>query len=300
MTEEAVVKIYATTQDPDYDSPWHARPPSASTGSGVVVGEDLILTGAHVVANSTFIQVQKSEDPRKAIAEVCSISHDCDLALLKVQEKDFLKGSTPPKIGGLPSLRDRVSVVGFPIGGDEVSITEGVVSRVEVQRYSHSQRELLAVTVDAAINKGNSGGPVFKDGEIVGIAFQKLDDADGIGEMVPAPIIKHFLKLAPKFPRVRIPTLGISTQGLENRAQRQKLGMREKETGVLCLTVDYGGSCWEVLQRHDVILEADGYPVANNATLHYRDRYRTRFDACLLYTSPSPRDATLSRMPSSA
>ena len=116
MTEEAVVKIYATTQDPDYDSPWHARPPSASTGSGVVVGEDLILTGAHVVANSTFIQVQKSEDPRKAIAEVCSISHDCDLALLKVQEKDFLKGSTPPKIGGLPSLRDRVSVVGFPIG----------------------------------------------------------------------------------------------------------------------------------------------------------------------------------------
>ena len=72
----------------------------------------------------------------------------------------------------MPRLRDEVAVVVYPVGGEEISITEGVVSRIEVQRYSHSQRHLLAVTVDAAINAGNSGGPVFGDGKVVGIAFQ--------------------------------------------------------------------------------------------------------------------------------
>ena len=93
----------------------------------------------------------------------------------------------------MPKLRDEVAVVGYPVGGEEISITEGVVSRIEVQRYSHSQRHLLAVTVDAAINAGNSGGPVFGDGKVVGIAFQKLTGVDNIGEMVPPPIIRAFL-----------------------------------------------------------------------------------------------------------
>ena len=74
----------------------------------------------------------------------------------------------------LPLLRDKVFVLGFPIGGDELSITEGVVSRIEAQSYSHSHARALAVTVDAAINSGNSGGPVVSQdtGEVVGVAFQ--------------------------------------------------------------------------------------------------------------------------------
>src|SRR4030095_13017077 len=184
---------YATTQDPDYDSPWQAQVPQASTGSGVVIGPGRVLTGAHVIANATFVQVQKISDTEKVVARVVGVCHDCDLALSEVGDRRFRDGIDPAKLGELPDLRDRVAVVGFPIGGEEISITEGVVSRIEVQRYSHSQRYLLAVTVDAAINKGNSGGPVFKSGNVVGIAFQKLENAENVGEMVPAPIIRHFL-----------------------------------------------------------------------------------------------------------
>jgi S1-C subfamily serine protease len=143
MAHAAVVRIFATTQDPDHESPWQAAVPQSSTGSGVVVGPGQILTGAHVVANATFVQIQKMYDPDKVVAEVTSVWHDCDLALLTLRDPSFLAGIEPAELGDLPDLRDRVAVIGFPVGGEEISITEGVVSRIEVQRYSHRQRHLL-------------------------------------------------------------------------------------------------------------------------------------------------------------
>ena len=282
MAYSAVVRIYATTQDPDHDSPWQAQVPQSSTGSGVVVGAGRVLTGAHVVANATFVQVQKISDTEKLVARVVGVCHDCDLALLAVDDRHFMDGIDPAKLGELPDLRDRVAVVGFPIGGEEISITEGVVSRIEVQRYSHSQRYLLAVTVDAAINKGNSGGPVFKSGNVVGIAFQKLENADNVGEMVPAPIIRHFLEsLEKSAATLSIPALGITTQGLENRDLRAQVGVESGEGGVLVLAIDYGGSAWGVLEQGDALLEIAGHPIASNSTVKFRGRYRCRYDVML-------------------
>lgn len=281
MPHSAVVRIYATEQNPDYDAPWQARSPSSSTGSGVVIGPMQILTSAHVVAYATFIQVQKSSDPNKVVAKVIGICHDADLALLSIDDANFMTGIKIPTLGQLPSRRDRVAVIGFPVGGDEVSITEGVVSRIEVLRYSHSQRYLLSVTVDAAINHGNSGGPVFRAGKVVGIAFQGLNDADGIGEMVPPPLIKNFLRGIKETPRMQIPALGVATQNLENPMLRDRLKMRKTDTGVLVLRVEYGGSAWSVLEEGDTLLAIDGNKIANNSTISYDGIHRTRFDVIL-------------------
>lgn len=282
MAYPQVIRVFATTQDPDFDGPWQARTPSNSTGSAVVIGKGMLLTGAHVVANATFLQVQKPSAPDKAIARVRAVSHDCDLALLEVVEPaDFLADVEPAELGPMPRLRDEVAVVGYPVGGEEISITEGVVSRIEVQRYSHSQRHLLAVTVDAAINAGNSGGPVFGDGKVVGIAFQKLTGVDNIGEMVPPPIINAFLDGVDSGKRPEIPALGISTQNLENPLLRRQLGLAAHERGVVVLHVDHGGSADGHLQPRDVITSIDGLPIANNGTVQYLGHYRTRYDVVL-------------------
>src|SRR5205085_9405792 len=113
------------------------------------------------------------------------------------------------------------------------------VSRIEVQRYSHSQRHLLAVTVDAAINAGNSGGPVFGGGKVVGIAFQKLTGVDNIGEMVPPPIIRAFLDGVAKGKRPEVPALGITTQNLENPLMRRQLALPPKASGVVVVAIDH-------------------------------------------------------------
>ena len=282
MAYPEVVRVFATTQDPDFDAPWQARTPSASTGSGVVIAPGQILTGAHVVANATFLQIQKPSHPDKAIARVKAVSHDCDLALLEVVDPPgFLDDVMPAAIGDMPQLRDAVAVVGYPVGGEEISITEGVVSRIEVQRYSHSQRSLLAVTVDAAINAGNSGGPVFGDGLVVGIAFQKLNGVDNIGEMVPPPLLRWFLGGVTDDRSMEVPALGLTTQNLENPRLRKHLGLPAGKSGVVVVQVDHGGSCDGALATRDVIVSIDGHHIANNGTVLYEGRHRTRFDVIL-------------------
>src|SRR5215204_2802072 len=125
MAYPEVVRIFATTQEPDYDCPWQALTPDSATGSGVVIGAGEILTGAHVVANATFLQIQKPSHPDKAVARVKAVSHDSDLALLEVIDPPgFLTDIVPAQLGEMPRLRDEVSVVGYPVGGEEISLTE--------------------------------------------------------------------------------------------------------------------------------------------------------------------------------
>jgi S1-C subfamily serine protease len=287
VTYPQVIRVFATSQDPDFDSPWQAQSPSSSTGSAVVIEGRMVLTGAHVVANATFLQIQKPSHPDKAIARVKAVSHDCDLALLEVVEPaDFLADIEPARLGPMPSLRQKVHVVGYPVGGEEISITEGVVSRIEVQRYSHSQRNMLAVTVDAAINAGNSGGPVFYesgDGAVVaGIAFQKMNGVDNIGEMVPPPIIAAFVNGVREGREPEIPALGVTTQNLENPLLRARLGMSKAQSGVMVIQIDEGGSASGHLQVRDVIMAIDGSQIANNGTVQYQGRHRTRYDVALV------------------
>jgi S1-C subfamily serine protease len=135
------------------------------SGSAVVIPGPCILTAAHVVADATFLTVQRlGNDSLPVPARVAAVCHECDLALLVPQPSDaatFWQDLVPAELGPLPALRSQVYVAGFPEGGQELCITDGVVSRIEGQIYVHSQRRLLAATVDAVINAGNSGGPVF-------------------------------------------------------------------------------------------------------------------------------------------
>ncbi|MFT5735282.1 MAG: S1-C subfamily serine protease [Planctomycetota bacterium] len=265
-----VVRIFAAVQEADYDVPWQTDSPTSGTGSGVIIGPNRILTGAHVVADATFLEIQTVDDSDKHVAEVVAICHDADLALLQLHDPQALAGIRPAELGNLPERRERIAVVGYPVGGEELSVTEGVVSRIEVQRYAHSQRDLLAMTVDAAINSGNSGGPVVHEGRVVGIAFQSLEDAENIGEAVPAPLIRRFLKGVDEGLCLEVPGFGLETQGLENSGLRRALGVPDGESGVLVKRVAFGNSCSGVIETGDVLLSIDGYSIANNGTVRYQ------------------------------
>lgn len=90
----------------------------------------------------------------------------CDLALLTTDSTEFWENTEPLKLGGIPNLQDPVAVVGYPTGGDNISVSVGVVSRVEPQQYVHGAASLLAIQIDAAINPGNSGGPAIMNHEV--------------------------------------------------------------------------------------------------------------------------------------
>ena len=194
---DPVVKVYTAYSSQHPAMPWTNKAQEEATGSGFSIRHDgalCIVTNAHVVADATYVEVRKAGDARKYVATRLKVAHECDLATLQVEDARFWEGVTPLKLGAMPSLQDEVAVVGYPEGGEGVSITQGVVSRIEIQRYAHSGTSLLAVQIDAAINPGNSGGPALNaEGEVVGVAFQLQQESQNIGYVIPVPTIQHFL-----------------------------------------------------------------------------------------------------------
>lgn len=272
----SVVKIYAVYDKHSYYRPWQMMGQESLSGSGCIMKGDRILTNAHVVADSTFIQVKRAGMAKKYTAELEIVAHECDLAILRVKDKSFFTGAEPIEIGELPEVGNTVAAYGFPEGGDELAFTEGVVSRVEHQKYTHSNAYLLCCQIDAAINPGSSGGPVLKDNKIVGVAFQ-AGRGENIGYMVSVPVINHFLKDIEDGRYDGIPSLEISWQKIENHDMRLFYRMSEEQTGVLINKVYPGSPAREILKPGDVILSVEHIDVASDGKIKFRENERTFF-----------------------
>lgn len=271
---ESVVKIFVTASRMDFYRPWQSQGISSTSGSGAIISGNRILTNAHVVTDQTFIQVKKHADPKKYTAKVIAIGQDCDLALLEVADQKFFEDTQPLRFGDLPQLQDTVTALGFPQGGEKLSITEGVVSRIEVSSYSQSARQLLAVQIDAAINPGNSGGPVVQDGKLVGIAMQVLNAGQNIGYMIPVPIIDHFLMDLKDGKYDGFPMMGLNYMNTENTNMRRFYGIDSLEGGVVVTKLLPYSSAYGNLQEGDVILEIDGVTIGEDGTFDFRGNER--------------------------
>ncbi|MEA3485313.1 MAG: trypsin-like peptidase domain-containing protein [Candidatus Aerophobetes bacterium] len=274
--KEAVVKIYTVYNRHNYYDPWQMYGQGMRSGSGCIIDGKRILTNAHVVGDQTFIQVKRAGQAKKYTASVKMVAHECDLAILGVKDDSFFSEVEPLKIGDLPRVRDGVAVYGFPQGGDELCITEGVVSRVEHHWYVHSQEYLLTCQIDASINPGSSGGPVVKDDKIVGVAFQ-AGSGENIGYMVSVPIIEHFMKDIEDDKYDGIPGIGISWQEMENPDIRKRYKMSEEQTGILVNKIYPGSPAEGMLKSEDIILSIDGKGIENDGTIEFRKGERTSF-----------------------
>nr|POE83620.1 protease do-like 9 [Quercus suber] len=201
--------------------------------------------------------------------------------LLTVSDDEFWEGVSPVEFGDLPALQDAVTVVGYPIGGDTISVTSGVVSRIEILSYVHGSTELLGLQIDAAINSGNSGGPAFNDkGKCVGIAFQSLkhEDVENIGYVIPTPVIEHFIKDYEKNGAYTgFPILGVEWQKMENPDLRIAMGMESDQKGVRIRRIEPTAPESQVLKPSDVILSFDGINIANDGTVPFRQGERIGF-----------------------
>ena len=191
--ESAVVKIFATTRNPDLNRPWARQAPGEVTGSGVVIDGHRILTNAHVVAYAGQLQVQADREGDKYSAKVAAVAPGIDLAVLTLDDESFFQRHAPlERSSTLPEIKDAVLAYGFPVGGTSLSITKGIVSRIEFTGYNANAAG-LRVQIDAAINPGNSGGPATVGDKMIGLAFSTLGGAQNIGYIIPNEEIEIFL-----------------------------------------------------------------------------------------------------------
>jgi len=274
--DSSIVKIYTVSKSTDYMEPWNSSV-QRSSGSGSIISGNRILTNAHVVANETFLEVKKYGDTKRYQAKVIEVSHDTDLALLEVTDKKFFKETSPLTFGKLPKMQDKVTVYGYPMGGHTISVSTGIVSRIEHNRYAHSSQRFLAIQIDAAINPGNSGGPTISNGKIVGVVMQGITFSQNIGYMVPVDIIQHFLKDVADGKHDGFPKLGVMTDKIENPTLKEYYKLGEDEGGILVVDIVYNSILKDVLKKEDIITAIDGHKIESDGTVEFRKKQYTHF-----------------------
>lgn len=180
---QGLVRILGQSIIFDWSVPFNKKM-KTSIGTGFFIDrQGHFLTSAHVVDDSDKIVVEiPFESKKKFEAEVLGICFDLDIALLRVKNYQpkyhFRLGDSNQVRSG-----DRVTAIGFPLGKDEVSLTQGVISG----------RESGALQTDTALNPGNSGGPLIKDNQVIGINFSVYANATNVGFAAPTA---HYFVIA--------------------------------------------------------------------------------------------------------
>ncbi len=258
--ENAVVKVFSTMRQPDLAKPWTKMAPTEATGSGVIIEGKRILTNAHVVLYASQIQVQANQSGDKISATVEAIAPGIDLAVLKLDDESFFD-TRPPivRANTLPEIKDPVLAYGYPTGGTSLSITKGIVSRIEFTGY-HLTTSGLRIQIDAAINPGNSGGPAIAGDKMIGLAFSHLGGAQNIGYIIPTEEINLFLADIADGKYDGKPAMFDELQTLENPALRAYLGLNGTTKGIVVHS-PYLREPGYPLEQWDVITKIGDTPV---------------------------------------
>ena len=271
VIRRSVYLIRTYVQTPDFIIPWKNPEAQSFVGTGFYIGNGRIMTNAHVISHARFVTVQ-TVDGQTVPAKVAFAAHDADLAILTVSDESFFDHTTPLRFGNLPKLRSPVYTVGFPLGVEKVSVTAGVVSRIDYQTYVHTgyHRHLL-VQVDSAINPGNSGGPIIQQDRVVGVAFQVNLSAQSTGYMIPTPMIRRFLGDIAKGQYSGHPDDGLTVQenALANPATAEYFGLRVGTPGVLVTHIARWSPFRDKLAKGDLLFSIDGHAIAADGRVFY-------------------------------
>ncbi len=284
LARKSVFKINVNTSIPSFTEPWRRQPDGGGSGTGFYIGQNRILTNAHVVAHGSYITVLRDGDSRPVPSVVTFIAHDCDLAILEPRDPEFFRDVREMEFGSVPRLQSPVVTVGFPTGGEQLSITQGVVSRISFRRYVHDGvSDHLLIQVDSAINPGNSGGPVLQGGVVVGVAFQAYTQAENTGYIIPTPVIQRFLKDIEDGVYDGHPVDGITIMenAMENAANAAFLGLNKGDGGVKISHVARWAPSFGILQPGDVLLEIDQQPIGVDGKVTFqgeRVSFRVPYD----------------------
>jgi len=274
--ENSVVKIFSTVRYPDPYKPWAKQSPEEQTGSGVVIKGKRILTNAHVVDYASQVQVQANQAGDKISATVEAIAPGIDLAVLRLDDESFFdKHPALEMANTLPGIKDAVLAYGFPEGGNSLSITKGIVSRVEFTPYTYPTAG-LRIQIDAAINPGNSGGPAVVGDKMIGLTFSRLNEADNIGYIIPSEEINLFLSDVADGKYDGKPALFDDLQTLENPALRSYLKLPAAAEGMV-VHKPYKKDADYPLKEWDLITKIGDQPVDDQGMIKVGDGLRVNF-----------------------
>jgi S1-C subfamily serine protease len=265
LVSSAVVRIDCERRRAHGD---HIRREGMGSGSGFVFTPDgLILTNRHVVHGAHRIRVSVP-DGRQSDADLIGDDPDTDLAVIRVG----LTPLTAVTLGDSDSLRPgQVAIaIGNPFGFD-TTVTAGVVSALGRTLRAASGRLIdNVIQTDAALNPGNSGGPLVNArGEVVGVNTAIILPAQGICFAIAVNTAKFVASRLIRDGRIRRAYIGVAGQNVKIPRHLVRFHNLSAEQGILVLNLEPGSAAARAgLQPGDIVIAFDGHSTANIDELH--------------------------------
>jgi S1-C subfamily serine protease len=276
--EDSVVRINTTVRYPSLLRPWTSQQPIELFGTGTVIDGNRILTNAHLVLHATDVQIQPRRGGSKLDARVEILAPDMDLAILSIKDKKFFeKHAALPRSKKLPKVQDNVVVYGFPVGGNDLSVTKGVVSRIDYGSY-YQRGFGLIVQVSAAVNPGNSDGPVVVGDRMIGLVMSRFTEGENIGYVIPNEEIDLFLEDIKdgRYDGKPAELSGTDFYSLTNAALRSYLKIGDEVHGVLASPPRRRPSVCP-FEEFDVLTKIGPYDIDDDGMVQLPDDLRISF-----------------------
>lgn len=260
-TKKSLLRVNSTNQDYDFRQPWLKKTPFGRRGIGVLIDGGRILVTAELVANSNFIELEKPTTAEKSSATVERVDYDSNLAALRPDDPKFLEGMTP--IGLEESVRtgDSADILQLEPNG-EIAQTLGRITSTSVGPYPFENVGLLLNKLSAPLQQrdGSFTLPAVRDGRLIGL-LMRYDARNQTADVIPLPVIRHFLAelAAPTYKG--FPRLGLSFSSLRDPQLRRYIGLTEPGGIYITEIAPHSSAEKAGLKKGDTLLSVDGHPI---------------------------------------
>ena len=266
----SVVRVNVTNQAWDFGRPWGKRPPYSRRAIGTVLTGNRVLVTAELVANANYVELETAEGGQKVPASVAVVDYEANLALLTTTDTEFLKALQPLEIAPART-GDLLSVWQLESNG-ALLVTKGPMTTAEVTRYPIDDSPLLIYRLTTPLQFRDSSFtlPVVKEGKLAGL-IMRYDNTTNNADVLPAPVIEHFLKDAANPPYKGFSRVGITSSSTRDPQFRRFLGLNAGTPGGVYIAdaLRDGPAAKGGVEKGDVLLAIDGLPVDQDG--NYRD-----------------------------
>ena len=257
----SVVRVNVTTQSWDFHRPWGKRQPFTRRAIGAVLPGARVLVTADLVANFTYLEFETPQGGRKVPAIVEAVDYEANLAVLKTDDADFLAGAPELQVAE-SAIGDSLSVWQLENNG-RLLVTKGPMTTAETSAYPVDGNFLIyRMTVQIQGRESSFTLPVVNNGKLTGV-LMAFDAQSNNANVIPAPVIRHFLKDIADGHYQGFPRIGYAYSATRDPALRRFAKIPDDVTGGVYVTdvLKDGAAAKAGLQKGDVLFAVDGSPV---------------------------------------
>jgi len=262
--ETSVLRVNVTSQGYNFRLPWQKLSPSSQSSLGSLIVGNKVLVTAETVVNASYVELEKPDSGEKLTAKVDGIDYEANLALVSPagDPNGFFDGLLPLEIDTSAAIGDSLEAWQFESNGSPLQ-TSIKLSRFTLGRYYLDRSYFLVYEATGTLQyrDGSYTFPVTREGKLIGIATD-YDADDELTEILPAPIIKHFLDDLATPPYHGFPNFGIKYSPTLDKQLRKFTKIGEYPGGIFISAVLPGTSA-EIsgIKEGDIILEIDGHKI---------------------------------------